>query len=160
MPGIIRDVRRTARSLARSPLFTVITVLTLAVAIGANSAIFSVVNGVLLRPLPYPESDRLVLVGHTAPLAGFPEVTQSTGTYVLYRDEATTLAGLTMFWDGTVNLTGTGEPEQLSAAGVTGTFFAVLRTPPALGRGFTEEELDYIINYDIKYRMGKELNNE
>jgi len=141
MSGVVREFRRTVRSLARSRLFTVITVLTLAAAIGANSAIFSVVNGVLLRPLPYPESDRLVVVGHTAPIAGFPEVPQATGTYVLYRDEATTLAGLTMFWDGTVNLTGTGEPEQLSAAGVTGTFFAVLRTPPALGRGFTEEEL-------------------
>jgi predicted permease len=141
MSGFIREVRRTARSLARSPLFTVISVVTLAVAIGANSAIFSVVNGVLLRPLPYPESDRLVVVGHTAPIAGFPEVPQATGTYVLYRDEAATLDGLTMFWDGSVNLTGTGEPEQLSAAGVTGTFFDVLRTPPALGRGFTEEEL-------------------
>jgi hypothetical protein len=141
MSGFIREVRRTARSLARSPLFTVISVVTLAVAIGANSAIFSVVNGVLLRPLPYPESDRLVVVGHQAPIAGFPEVPQATGTYVLYRDEATTLEGLTMFWDGTVNLTGTGEPEQLSAAGVTGTFFDVLRTPPLLGRGFTEEEL-------------------
>ncbi len=141
MSGVIREVRRTVRSLARSPLFAVITVVTLAVAIGANSAIFSVVNGVLLRPLPYPESDRLVVVGHTAPLAGFPQVPQATGTYVLYRDEATTLEGLTMFWDGTVNLTGTGEPEQLSAAGITGTFFDVLRTPPALGRGFTEEEL-------------------
>ncbi len=141
MSGFIREVRRTARSLARSPLFTVITVVTLGVAIGANSAIFSVVNGVLLRPLPYPESDRLVVVGHTAPIAGFPEVPQATGTYVLYRDEATTIEGLTMFWDGTANLTGTGQPEQLSAAGVTGTFFDVLRTPPALGRGFTEEEL-------------------
>ena len=141
MSSFIREVRRTARSLARSPLFTVISVVTLAVAIGANSAIFSVVNGVLLRPLPYPDSDRLVVVGHTAPLAGFPEVPQATGTYVLYRDEATTLDGLTMFWDGTVNLTGTGEPEQLSAAGITGTFFNVLRTPPLLGRGFTEEEL-------------------
>ncbi len=141
MSGIIREVRRTARSLARSPLFTVITVLTLAVAIGANSAIFSVVSGVLLRPLPYPESDRLVVVGHTAPIAGFPVIPQATGTYVLYRDEATTLEGLTMFWDGTVNLTGTGEPEQLSAAGVTRTLFDVLRTPPALGRGFTEEEM-------------------
>ncbi len=141
MSGIIREVRRTARSLARSPLFTVITVLTLAVAIGANSAIFSVVSGVLLGPLPYPESDRLVVVGHTAPIAGFPVIPQATGTYVLYRDESTTLEGLTMFWDGTVNLTGTGEPEQLSAAGVTRTLFDVLRTPPALGRGFTEEEM-------------------
>ena len=141
MSGIIREVGRTARSLARSPLFTVITVITLAVAIGANTAIFSVVNGVLLRPLSYPGSDRLVVVGHTAPLAGFPEVPQANGTYVLYRDEATTLDGLTMFWDGTVNLTGTGEPEQLQSAAVTQTFFDVFRTPPALGRGFVEEEL-------------------
>ena len=141
MSGFVREVRRTARSLARSPLFTIISVVTLGVAIGANTAIFSVVNGVLLRPLPYPESDRLVVVGHTAPIAGFPEVPQATGTYVLYRDEATTLDGLTMFWDGSVNLTGTGEPEQLAAAGITGTFFDVLRTPPLLGRGFTEEEL-------------------
>ena len=138
---MIREIRRTVRSLARSPLFAIITVVTLGVAIGANSAIFSVVTGVLFRPLPYPESDRLVVVGHTAPMAGFPEVPQATGTYVLYRDEATTLDGLTMYWDGTVNLTGTGEPEQLSAAGVTSTFFHVLRSPPALGRGFTSEEM-------------------
>jgi len=141
MSGMVREVRRTIRSLSRSKLFTVIAIVTLAVAIGANSAIFSVVNGVLLRPLPYPESDRLVVVGHTAPLAGFPEVPQATGTYVLYRDEATTLDGITMYWDGSVNLTGTGEPEQLAAAGITGTFFDVIRTPPLIGRGFSEEEL-------------------
>ena len=58
MSGFIREIRRTTRSLARSPLFAVISIVTLGVAIGANTAIFSVVNGVLLRPLPYPESDR------------------------------------------------------------------------------------------------------
>ncbi len=140
MPRLARDLRHTIRSLWRSRLFTAITVLTLAVAIGANSAIFSVVSGVLLRPLPYPESSRLVLVGHTAPLAGFPEVPQSTGTYVLYRDESTTLENLGMYWDGSVNLSGEDEPERLMAAGLTTTMFDVLRTQPALGRPFLEEE--------------------
>ncbi len=140
MSGTLAGIRLTARSLARTPLFTVITVVTLAAAIGANTAIFSVVNGVLLRPLPYPESDRLVVVGHTAPLAGFPEVPQATGTYVLYRDENTTLESFGMYWEGSMNLSGEGEPVRLTAAAFTTPMFDVLRIRPFVGRGFLEEE--------------------
>ena len=140
MGGLLRNLRQTTRSLVRTPLFTAITVAPLAVAIGANSAIFSVVNGVLLRPLPYPESDRLVVVGHTAPLAGFPEVPQATGTYVLYRDENTTLESLGMYREGSMNVSGEGEPQRLRSAWFTVPMFDVLRVRPFLGRSFRDEE--------------------
>lgn len=136
-----RSLRQALRSLARSPLFTVITVLTLSVAIGASSAIFSIVNGVLLRPLPYPESERLVVVGHTAPAAGFPEVPQANASYVLYRERSATLEELGLYDGGDFGLTGNGEPEKVGGAAVTESLFPVLRVVPALGRNFTAEEI-------------------
>ncbi len=141
MTGLGAALRRILRSLGRSPGFSAITVVTLAVAIGANSAIFSIVNGVLLKPLPYPESDRLVYIGHAAPLAGFDEITQATGTYATYREQAGTLEDLAIYWRGNSSLTGDGEPERVMSAAITASMFNVLRTPAALGRAFTEDEM-------------------
>src|ERR671933_67187 len=92
---------------------------TLALGLGATTAIFTVVNAVLLRPLPYPEPERLVGLWHTAPGIGVPQVEQSDGTYLLYRKEARAFTDIGVYDQGAVNLTGGSEPERVASAGVT-----------------------------------------
>jgi hypothetical protein len=92
-------------------MFTVITLLTLAIGIGANTAIFSVLNGVLLKPLPYPDPDRLVAVWETAHLQGMPEVNASPSTYFTFREESRTFQDIGIWHNDSVSITGTGEPE-------------------------------------------------
>jgi len=140
MSNLAQQVRLALRTLARTPLFTGVAVLTLAVAIGANTAIFSVVNSVLLEPLPYPESDRLVSVYFTAPGVGYPEVPFSDGAFIRVREGEEAFAGIAMYGLENVNLTGEGAPERLSGVRVTPNLFEVLRSPPALGRAFTEAD--------------------
>ena len=135
-----RDLRTARRRLARSPGFTTATVLTLGLGIGATVAIFSVVDGVVLRPLPYPEPDRLVSLGHQAGGAIDGTLGQSHGTYVLYRDRARTLDGIAFFQTFSATITGEGEPERIEAASVTHTFFDLLRVPAIRGRTFREDE--------------------
>jgi len=131
IPQVFRSIFRGFR---RSPGFVLLTVLTLGVGIGANAAIFSVVDAVLIRPLPYPEPERVVAVWHTAPGIGMPQFEQSDATYVLYRKENRVLEDLGIFWDGSVTLTGGQEPERLRASGATASVFHVLRIQPAVGR--------------------------
>ncbi len=133
-------LRINVRRLVRSPLFTVIAVLTLAVGIGATTAIFSVVNGVLLEPLPYPESARLVYVGLEAPGLGYDQVPFSDAFYTLVRDNGTAFAGVASYSQERVHLTGEGTPEELPAARVTPGFFSTLRVVPQLGRAFTRDD--------------------
>src|SRR3954467_13398989 len=110
---------RTVRRVLRAPLFSVVAVLTLGLGIGANPAIFSVVNGVLLKPLPYPEADRLVGVWHTAPGMNIPVLNQSPATSFAYREEGRVFEDIGL-WDNTsVSVTGTGEPERIQALLVT-----------------------------------------
>jgi predicted permease len=133
-------LRRVLRRLANAPLFTSVAVITLALGIGANTAIFSVVNGVLLKPLPFEDAERLVGVWHTAPGLGAPIVNQSPATYLTYRDEGRVFEDIGL-WDGSsVSITGFGEPERISALNVTDGTFAVLRVQPALGRRFTADD--------------------
>ena len=91
MEGMLRDVRAAGRALARKPFFTALAGITLAVGIGANTAIYSVVDGVLIDPLPYPESAALVSVNHTAPGLGVPLVPHSEGSYLHYLERFRTL---------------------------------------------------------------------
>ncbi len=140
MDHIIRPIRTVVRKLLRSPSFTLLSVLTLSLGIGANTAIFSVVNGVLLKPLPYPEPDRLVGVWHTAPGIGLPEFEQSDATYLLYRQSNQVFEDFGIYGQDTVNLTGGERPVQLPAAEVTASLFPVLGVTPAIGRGFTEAD--------------------
>ncbi|MEE8522460.1 MAG: ABC transporter permease [Thermoanaerobaculia bacterium] len=140
MESLARQLRAVFRKLSRSPLFTLVSLFTLAVGIGANAAIFSVVNAVLLRPLPYPDSQRLVGVWHTAPGLGLPEFEQSDATYLLYRGHSRVLDDLTIYQETTVNVLHGEAPERLTSAAASASLFSVLGVPPALGRGFMEAE--------------------
>jgi predicted permease len=133
-------LRRIGRRLWRAPLFTFIAVLTLGVGIGANAAIFSVINGVLLKPLPFDEPDRLVGVWHTAPGIGFPVVNLSPSTYLTYRESGRTLEDIGLWDTFGVTVTGTGEPERVDTLIVTDGMFGVLRIEPQLGRRFTADD--------------------
>jgi predicted permease len=133
-------VHRTVRRLFRAPLFAAVAVLTLGLGIGANTAIFSVVNGVLLQPLPYPDADRLVGVWHTAPGLNIEVMNQSPATYLTYRDDGRVFEDIGL-WDNTsVSVTGTGEPERIDALLVTDGLLGVLGVQPVLGRRFTKED--------------------
>jgi putative ABC transport system permease protein len=125
----IQDVRYGLTMLRRNPWFTFVAVLTLALGIGANTAIFSVVNAVLLRPLPYRDPDRLVLV----PSA-------SGRDFLIWRDQAKAFESMAAFGFTAADFTGSGEPERLAVATVSAELFATLGVAPALGRAFTTEE--------------------
>jgi predicted permease len=140
MFGAFRSIRSLAFKLARTPTFTAVAVVTLAVGIGANTAIFSVVNGVLLKPLPYPEPDRLVTVGPTAPGLGYDQISLSDATYFYFRENNRTLENLAAWNTPTRNLTGLERPLRLDVAAVTHTIFRTLRVSPALGRPFVEDD--------------------
>ena len=128
------------RRLARSPMFTVITLITLAIGIGANTAIFSVLNGVLLKPLPYPGADRLVGVWETAHLAGLAEVNASPATYFTFREEGRAFADIGLWRNDSVNVRGAGEPEQVDAVDVTDAILPILGAQPIRGRWFTRKD--------------------
>jgi predicted permease len=124
----------------RSPGFLLLAVLTLAVGIGANVAIFTVVNAVLIRPLPYPQPEDLVMVWHTAPGLKMERFEHSDATYVLYRKHNRVFEDLGIYWEGSATLTGGEAPERVGAAGLTASALTVLRVPPILGRSFQEAD--------------------
>jgi len=140
MDGMLRDVRYAVRGLIRNPFFTALAGLTLAIGIGANTAIFSVVDGVILNPLPFPDSHRLVSMNHMGPGLGVPLVPHSEGTFIHYDEGMTTLDAFAVFSEDNVNLVTDGEPQRLRAAQVTSKFFDVMGVQPILGRGFVEGE--------------------
>ena len=140
MDNLIKDIRYGVRSLLKHRAFTLIAVLTLALGIGANTAIFSLVNAVLLRALPFPDADRLVMVWEDASFAGFPRNTPAPANYADWKAQNQTFTEMAAFEDRSFNLTGDGEPEKIQAYGVTANFFPVLGVKPALGRGITAEE--------------------
>ncbi len=131
-------LRRIIRRLAQTPGFTLISVLTLALGIAATTTIFGVVNAVLLRPLPYPEPERLVVASHAAPGLDLDEMGQSDATFLRYRADNHTLEGIAAYDEGTVSLTGSGDPERLGQGTVTASLFSVLRVFPVLGRAFDD----------------------
>jgi predicted permease len=133
-----QDLRYGLRTLVRNPGFAAIAILTLALGIGANAAIFSVVNAVLLRPLPWFEPDRAVMIW--SKWISFDKTWVATGEVVDYRRRSTTLAEVAAWGDGQVNLTGDGDPERVSAANVTSNLFSTLGVSPILGRPFNARE--------------------
>ncbi len=137
---MLREVKIAARVLGRTPMLTAVTILTLALGIGANTAIFSVVNGALLRPLPYPDADRIVQVSREFPDESWPTV--SIPKFVYWRDHNTVfdhLAAVENFPSG-YNVTGASLPERIPGLRVTADFFSVFGVAPARGRDFLEAE--------------------
>jgi len=140
MSRLFADVRVALRSLAKAPRFTVVAVLTLALGIGANTAIFSVVNGVLLEPLPFDESDRLVNVASTSPGLGYDRFPLSPDIYFAYARESTALPEMALYQRMSGSLTEDGEPERVSGLISTHTLFSTLRVEPVVGRVYTAQE--------------------
>src|SRR5690349_531415 len=130
-----QDVRYAARTLRASPGFTVVALLMLALGIGANTAIFSVVSAVLLRPLPFPEPQRLVLLWENFSALGGPARSEvSPADYAAWKERSHSFADVAMFGTTTYNLTGQGEPDKLSGVWTTANLFTVLGMQPILGR--------------------------
>src|SRR3954471_6617382 len=136
----MQDLRYALRTLRKQPIFTLVAVLTLTLGIGANTAIFSLLYQVLLRPLPFPSADRLVFVWNTYPGINLPQASVSIPDYIDRKTEAPAVEDATLFTSRTANLNEGGNPEQLRSLAVTPSFFSTLQRQPFLGRGFTEDE--------------------
>src|SRR6185295_5474530 len=131
---MINDIRIAFRNLARVPGFAVAFVLTLGLGIGANTAIFSVINGVLLRPLPYPEADRMMHLRQPQVAAGVEDSAFSFPEVADYRSRSKTIDQFVEFGDWTFNVLGRGEPHRATGGLVTANFFPMLGAQPLLGR--------------------------
>ncbi|HEX3880245.1 MAG TPA: ABC transporter permease [Bryobacteraceae bacterium] len=134
------DLRYALRTLARNPGFAFVSILALALGIGANSAIFTVVNSVLLEPMHFKQADQLVVLRERNLGLGFPEFSISPANYLSYRDQNRSLSGLAGIVGGSMSYVGSQEPERLRTSRVTQNFFDVMGAQPLLGRGFTKEE--------------------
>jgi len=140
MQTLWQDIRYAFRLMRQNWGFTLIAVLSLALGIGANTALFSVVNAVLLRPLPFPDSDRLAMIWEDATFIGFPKDTPAPGNYADWKAQAQTFADMAAISSTSLNLTGDGEPEKLQAFETTANLFPLLGVKPVLGRNFTAAE--------------------
>src|SRR5215210_5979805 len=143
MPAVqapMQDIRYALRTLRKQPIFTLVAVLTLTLGIGANSAIFSLVYQILLRPLPYADADRLVFIWNSYPLMGLAEASVSIPDYLDRRTQAPAIEEATLFTMRSLNLAEGGQAEQVRGLAVTPSFFSTLGRQPSLGRGFTEAE--------------------
>jgi putative ABC transport system permease protein len=136
-------VKPAWRSLRRSPAFTVTASATLIIGIGASVAIFALVNGVLLRPLPYGDPDRLVVPYHDMPMLGMHKANQTGGTYFTYKKLAQSLEGIGVYQRGAVNVSDARDgspPQRINSADMTASVIPLLRVSPLVGRTFTEAE--------------------
>jgi putative ABC transport system permease protein len=140
METLRQDLRFAVRTLLKKPLITAVAAATLALAIGANTAIFSVVRTVLLAPVPFKDPERLVVMRETNPQRGDDRAPTSIPAWTAYRDESGVFEELAGSRDWLPNLTGSGEPETLSAYRFSGALFRTLGVPPLMGRTFGEEE--------------------
>ncbi len=135
-----RDLRYALRGLPRRPAFTFAAVLTLALGIGATTAIFSVVYSVLIKPLPYPNSDELVRIRHAAPGINVADLAAGSTMYLTYRGENRTFADIGLWQEDSATLVDGGEPERVRALRVTHGTLQALGVRPMRGRWFTEAE--------------------
>src|SRR5688572_28870065 len=138
MENLLKELRQSIRSLLRHPSFTVVAVITLMLAIGVNTTIFSVVNAVLLKALPFQEPQQLVSVQKVPEPGGMPGI--AAFEYLAWKERNTSFDDLAAFSDNSFNLTGAGEPERLSCAQVTASLFTTLKVQPLRGRFFMSEE--------------------
>lgn len=140
MEALWQDLRFGVRMLVKSPTFAAIALLMIAIGIGANTAIFSAVNGVLLTPLPYGEPDRVVMVWGNFSKLGLSHIPVSVPEYIDYRDRVKSFSDSAAYATGNFNMTGDGEPERAVTTGATASLFRTLEVQPSLGRTFTAEE--------------------
>jgi predicted permease len=140
LDSLSRNLRYAFRGMRRQPTFTLAVVLTLALSLGASTAIFAVVNGVLLKPLPYPQAEQLVSLKHTAPGVNIENLPLSPTQLFTYRDEGRVFQQIGLYADGGTTITGIGEPEQARALFVSDGTLQALGIQPALGRLFTSAE--------------------
>ena len=141
MRSLLQEVRQAARRLRRSPAFTAATVLTLGLAIGANAAIFAIVERIVINPLPYPDSDRLITLDHGSVVLKVATGMETTpGLYLIYKNRSQSIESAAIWGMGDRTLLGRGEPERLTTSQTTPSLVTVLGVPPAVGRWFTEEE--------------------
>ena len=134
------QLRQVLRRLGRAPLFTIVTLITLGVGVGANTVIFSVLEGVLLKPLPYPHPEQLIGVWHAAPGIGITDLNMSPSNYFIYREQNTTLQDVGVYDGDSLSVTGAGAPEQVRGLDVTDGILPLLGVRPALGRLFTRDD--------------------
>jgi len=140
MLSLHMQLRQIFRRLRREPMFTAVTLATLAVGVGANTAIFSVLDGILIKPLPYPKAEQLVGVWHTAPGVGIPQLPVGPSNYFVYREQSRTLEDFGVYTGDSVNVTGIAEPEQVRALTVTDGVLPILGVHPFLGRTLTRQD--------------------
>jgi predicted permease len=140
MAVFLQYLMQIVRRLARAPLFTAITLLTLAIGVGANTVIFSVVEAVLLKPLPYPNADRLIGLWYTAPGINITDLTIAPSVYFIDREQSTTLEEVGAFNRDSFSVTGSGEPEHVRGLDVTDGILPMLGAQPAAGRLFTRTD--------------------
>ena len=137
---LTQDIRYALRVLAKNPAFTFIAVIALALGIGANSAIFSVVDAVLLRPLPFKHPEQLAMVWENAAHMGFPRNTPSPANFLDWRKQTQSFTGMAAMAERSFNLTGVGEPERLEGRRVSANLFELLGVPALLGRTFGPDD--------------------
>ena len=139
--GAWRNIRHALRALWRKPGFTIAAILTVAIGIGANTAIFSIVNGVLIKPLSFPDADRLVAIWHAAPGTGVVgDMPSSSTMYFTYREQNRVFQNIGMWASGGTSITGIGDPEQVRTLWITDGLLQALEVPPFLGRWFSEAD--------------------
>jgi predicted permease len=140
LSDLFRDLKHTLRRLARTPLFTLATVLTLALGIGANTAIFSVIHSVLLKPLPFPEPGLLIGVWQTAPGVNIKDLNASLADYITYREDSKVFADVALWNRRSVTVTEFADPERVDGINATFRLLPILGVRPVLGREFTEKD--------------------
>jgi putative ABC transport system permease protein len=140
MDSLLRDLKFSFRSLLKRPGFTAIAVITLALGIGANTTLFSFVNGILLRPLPYKDPGQLVILDETAPKQDIKSFDVSYPNFVDWRQQNHSFEDIAIYQEGSYSLVGAGDPEQIPGARISQGLFETLGVPPKLGRSFTAEE--------------------
>lgn len=142
MHDLLRDMRHTLRRLGRTPGFTAATLVTLALGIGANTAIFSVINGVLLKPLPFPEPDRLIGVWQSAPGVNIPDLNASLADYLTYREDSRTFADVALWGGRAFTVTEFQDPERVEGFALTSRLLPIIGVNPIIGRHFTEKDCE------------------
>ena len=136
----MQDFRYALRSLRKQPIFALVAVATLTLGIGANTAIFSLLYQYMLRPLPYPDAERLVFIWNTYPLMGLQQASVSIPDYIDRKTQASAIEDATLFTMRGLSLAAEGEPVQVRGLAVTPSFFTTLQRQPFLGRAFVEAE--------------------